>query len=429
MANDHGSQFFLTLGETRELQGVNTMFGRVVGDSIYNLLRIGDGEVGAGERPIYPTKVTGAEVLVNPFEDIVPKVLKTRPTVREEKDVLKKGKGKKKVPKVLLSFEDGEGEGDAPLVTRVKFNTKLVSGGGTDGSNKSLNNVREPTTASTNNPNISADPSATQRISQRKKPQSPSPLHVATPNKETQLPLPNDEISSRSPSVSTEPEQVERVSSLLNRTNAQIAELKASMKRSVPVAPKVTERRKTVLEQMIPENSIRGRKRKAGGTGADGQAFRIFKAFRTKLEKASPEIKPSASPSHAFKEKETQNNNGKLDTEEDDEEAHLCDLHFIANCQSCQSWDKHVSGYAEAGEDDDKGWMSHTLCFEKGYLGKDLTWKKKNEEELVVIDPREKAKEILGEQRVKKLANKVSKVWDRDRDSGRMPERRAGERI
>ena len=429
MANDNGSQFFLTLGETRELQGVNTMFGRVVGDSIYNLVRIGDGEVGASERPIYPTKITGAEVLVNPFEDMVAKVLEARATVREENSIPKKGKGKKKVPKVLLSFEDGEGEGDAPLVTRVKFNTKLVGGGGTDGSNKSLNGVREPTTISTNNSNTNAGPSATQRISQRKKPQSPSPLHITTPNKETQLPLPNDEMLSRSPSVSMEPEQVERVSSLLDRTNAQIAELKASMKRNAPVAPIVIERRKTALEQMIPENSIRGRKRKAGGTEADAQAFRMFKAFRTKLEKAPPEIKPSASPSHEFKEKEAQNDNGKLGTEEDDEEAHLCDLHFIANCQSCQSWDKHVSGHAEAGEDDDKGWMSHALSFEKDRLGKDLTWKKKNEEELVVIDPREKAKEILGEQRVKKLANKVSKVWDRDRDSGRMPERRAGERI
>lgn len=40
--------------------------------------------------------------------------------------------------------------------------------------------------------------------------------------------------------------------------------------------------------------------------------------------------------------------------------------------------------------------MSHALSFEKDRLGKDLTWKRKNEQELVVIDPREREREITG---------------------------------
>jgi len=173
------------------------------------------------------------------------------------------------------------------------------------------------------------------------------------------------------------------VSSLLDRTNAQIAELKASMKRNVPAAPTDSGRKKSALEQMIPENSMRGRKRKQGvnGDARDAQALSI-----------------------------------------------LCDLHFIANCQSCQSWDKQVDAAEDQGEDD-KGWMSHALSFEKDRLGKDLNWKRKNDEELVVIDPREKARDIKEEARAKKMARAgySTKAWDQDRDKGKTPERKAGE--
>jgi len=71
--------------------------------------------------------------------------------------------------------------------------------------------------------------------------------------------------------------------------------------------------------------------------------------------------------------------------------------------------------------------MSHALSFNKDRLGKDLNWKKKNEEDLVVIDPREKTKELVEEQKVKRQAKgKVvsSKAWDKDR---RLPDRRVGE--
>jgi peptidyl-prolyl cis-trans isomerase SDCCAG10 len=74
--------------------------------------------------------------------------------------------------------------------------------------------------------------------------------------------------------------------------------------------------------------------------------------------------------------------------------------------------------------------MSHALSFEKDRLGKDLTWKKKNEEELIVIDPREKEKTIREEQRAKKMARMggSTTAWDRDREKGRAPDKRAGER-
>jgi peptidyl-prolyl cis-trans isomerase SDCCAG10 len=82
----------------------------------------------------------------------------------------------------------------------------------------------------------------------------------------------------------------------------------------------------------------------------------------------------------------------------DDEDEAACDLHFIVGCQSCKAWDKQE----EEESDDDAGWMAHSLSFAKDRLGKDLEWKRKNEEDLLVIDPREEAKRHKAEVKGKK---------------------------
>lgn len=38
--NDNGSQFFFTFAATPELQGKHTIFGKVCGDTLYNLLKL-----------------------------------------------------------------------------------------------------------------------------------------------------------------------------------------------------------------------------------------------------------------------------------------------------------------------------------------------------------------------------------------------------
>jgi len=426
--DDNGSQFFLTLGKTEELNGRNTMFGRVVGDTIYNLMKIGEADLTdeGSERPLYPTMITGTEVLVNPFEDMVARVITAKTAGREEKAEQKK-KGMKKAGKTLLSFGGDEGEdgGDEPVIKKAKFNTKLVS-------------ALAPVNGSEDKRGEKASFKAKGEKSIRQqhiKAASPPALPKQNAHPERQLPLRDNEKPSLAPSSSPEPEQVEKVSSLLERTNAQIAELKASMKRNIPTVNTGSTRKKSALEQMIPENSMRGRKRKHGmkeDKAGDAQALEILKAFRAKLNKAPPEVSNASDiPIDKPEQSQVQVANGDAEAEED-EEAHLCDLHFIAHCQSCQSWDMLPVDTKQDAEDDETGWMSHALSFEKDRLGKDLTWKRKNEEELVVIDPREKAKGIKEEQRAKHLAkmgaSSSSKAWDRDRDRGRVPERMAGER-
>jgi peptidyl-prolyl cis-trans isomerase SDCCAG10 len=93
-----------------------------------------------------------------------------------------------------------------------------------------------------------------------------------------------------------------------------------------------------------------------------------------------------------------------------DEEEIPCDLHFVMGCQSCTAWDRQD----EEESDDDTGWMGHALSFAKDRLGKDLEWKRKNEEELVVIDPLEKAKEFKAEKKGKR-------EWDGAKGKRKIP--------
>lgn len=70
--NDNGSQFFITLNECQWLNEKHTIFGRVTGDTIYNVTAIGDIETGENDRPSDPCpKIINTEVILNPYDDIV----------------------------------------------------------------------------------------------------------------------------------------------------------------------------------------------------------------------------------------------------------------------------------------------------------------------------------------------------------------------
>jgi peptidyl-prolyl cis-trans isomerase SDCCAG10 len=67
------------LGKSEELTNKNTVFGRVAGDTIYNLAKMGEAEVAEGtERPLYPMKITHIEILINPFDDMKKRERKVR---------------------------------------------------------------------------------------------------------------------------------------------------------------------------------------------------------------------------------------------------------------------------------------------------------------------------------------------------------------
>ncbi|KAE8215923.1 hypothetical protein CF327_g849 [Tilletia walkeri] len=110
------SQFFITLDQTPELQNKHTIFGRIEGPTIYNVLALADVEMRKDEpdRPVYPPKLLTVEVLENPFDDIVPRI--TREERREQekaKQEAARAKKENRGPKAkknsaLLSFGEAE---------------------------------------------------------------------------------------------------------------------------------------------------------------------------------------------------------------------------------------------------------------------------------------------------------------------------------
>ncbi|KAK1968543.1 cyclophilin type peptidyl-prolyl cis-trans isomerase/CLD [Colletotrichum sublineola] len=405
MANEskpdtNGSQFFFTLDKAEELNNKNTLFGRVAGDTIYNLAKMGEAEVTPGtDRPMYPVKIVSIEILVNPFEDMVKR---SRVATQAPKTAPVEKKKKRKGGKQLLSFGDDEGDAEeVPVLKKTKYDTRIVMDVEDEepaekkpakAKSKSKAKVEKVSTRETQS-GPDPEPAEEQKTALTKQ--------ILPDGRKSEIPIRLQE------SPSPEPE-VRNTKSALEKTNEEIAALKASMKRSYQ--PEVVkETRKSALESMIPETSIRGRKRRPGGNGNprdDQQALDFLKAFKSRLEQA-PEDKSNGASSVG-------NEVAAREEKAGDEEAELCDLHFIADCQSCKAWDQ-----AAKEDSDDEGWMSRALSFKADKLGKDLRYRKKAEEELVVIDPREKARTLQEEKKASREARSGNsgREWDQARNS------------
>ncbi len=407
MANEsipdtNGSQFFFTLGKTEELTNKNTMFGRVAGDTIYNLAKMGEAEIAEGtERPLYAIKITHIEILTNPFEDMKKRERKVRheaprPVAAEMRQKKRKG------GRQLLSFGDEEGDAeDLPVVKKAKFDTRIVMDVDEEPAQKSIP-VRPSVKKETKTLDKETRVPEKRQSAPLRSPSAPEPVPAKKPP-----PSKTYDSDRSSPEVTEAPKK-----SLLERTNEEIAAIKASMRRTIHVEP-VKEKPKSALELMVPETSVRARKRRPGGNNTSAreeqEALDFLKAFRSKLDRA-PAEKPMPLPP---------TNEGEENGDQGEEEQ-VCDLHFIVNCQSCKAWDKEAKD-----ESDDEGWMSHTLSFAADKLGKDLSYRKKAEEELVVIDPLEKARTLKEDKRASREARSggFSRAWDRDRDRDRGRER------
>lgn len=122
--NSNHSQFFITLGACEWIDRKHTIFGKVTGNTIFNVLRMGEADVDDKDRPTEIIKILSVEVLWNPFDDIIPRDLshlkKQNNNVKPIESIAQKAKKELKAVKdsKLLSF--GEDEDDEEQESSIK---------------------------------------------------------------------------------------------------------------------------------------------------------------------------------------------------------------------------------------------------------------------------------------------------------------------
>ncbi|XP_077981158.1 spliceosome-associated protein CWC27 homolog [Glandiceps talaboti] len=123
--NDNGSQFFFTLDRAEHLNRKHTLFAKVTGNTVYNMLKLAEVETDRENRPLEPHKIKSTEVLSNPFDDIIPRRIRSKESDAEKKDK-KSSKSKATKNFSLLSFGE-EAEEDEEESVEVSKDLKSKS--------------------------------------------------------------------------------------------------------------------------------------------------------------------------------------------------------------------------------------------------------------------------------------------------------------
>ncbi|CUM48472.1 Peptidyl-prolyl isomerase CWC27 [Debaryomyces fabryi] len=118
---------FITMKTTPEFNNNYVLFGKIMGDSIYNVVKINESELESEETPMYPAEITDIKVLVQYFDDLV----ESREQITEP---AKKKAKKAKKPRVKLDYaledEDDTGfkmKSAHDLLSDSKLSNKLYS--------------------------------------------------------------------------------------------------------------------------------------------------------------------------------------------------------------------------------------------------------------------------------------------------------------
>ena len=394
--DDNGSQFFVTLDATPELERKNTLFGRLaVGDTIFNALRIGNLETDQLDRPLYPPKIISTEVLENPFNDIVPRSTveerEARQRQLEEEKAKATVKKAKKRNKALLSFGDDEEEGET-VKTKIKSVYDL-----------------EPSSVAPVAPAPEPQPAPVKR--KERKPSQPSQsqsqpvidLTDKSPPVPTSYAAPVPVVIHDSPPPEPKPASRKPSAPKLS-VEEQIASLKSELKslknkRAVEEEEELqnVKKGKKYLETEIQKYMTSGRAilgKRSRKTRREDDTLSKLTQFQRKIFGAVEQERPSS----------------KVVAE--DEDAPVCELHNVPGCMSC--FDRFGE---QPDEDDPKSLWGHKLVFAKDVFGKDDKYRVEREgADLEVIDPREREQAFAEEaKRARAESKETTKVFRQDR--------------
>ncbi|XP_053502140.1 spliceosome-associated protein CWC27 homolog isoform X1 [Ictalurus furcatus] len=370
--HDNGSQFFFTLGRADELNNKHTIFGKVTGDTVYNMLRLAEVECDGDERPLKPHKIRTTEVLHSPFDDIVPR--ETRVKKEKHKEEAKKSQSKATKNFSLLSFGE-EAEEEEEMVTQVSQTMK--------GKSKSSHDLLK------DDPKLSSVPVVDSRT---------SPGDASEGDDETQDQDDDDDDDDDDEDKKVRKKEMrERISKKLKKEKMEEEKSEAQEEtekssRSDELRKEARQLKKELLaikqrkeERMKPEENSAG----DGEKKASGEAVSEYLESKKKYE----EMRTQKLKKGSSREAQT---------------LALLDR-FKTKLSSAISETPEAPDDEELEEDDDKGWMTHVLQFdEQSRKVKDANMQ--DEDTFEIYDPRnpvnkrrrEESKKLLKEKKAKR---------------------------
>ncbi|XP_073440348.1 spliceosome-associated protein CWC27 homolog [Dendrobates tinctorius] len=351
--HDNGSQFFFTLGRADELNNKHTIFGKVTGDTIYNLLRLAEVDIGEEDRPVNPHKIRITEVLFNPFDDIDPRVTKKLKKEKPEEEAKQpKVKGTKNFK--LLSFGE-EAEEEEEEVNKVSETFK--------GKSKSSHDLLK------DDPRLSSVP-AIDNSKDSARPDSDSDEEENSSEDE------EDDMDS------DEKQQMkERISSKLK------VDPRKSAASAVQSSGDLPENKSSRSEELRKEARQLKRELNAAKRKREDEAKESEKA---KEAKEAEQIIANSALEEYMKEKEKykdcRKKNTKKGSSREEQTLSLLDR-FKSKLSQAITDAPEEEPVSETEEDDDKGWLSHVLQFdEKSQKVKDANMQ--DEDTFEIYDPR-----------------------------------------
>ncbi|KAI0369795.1 cyclophilin-like protein [Pilatotrama ljubarskyi] len=366
--NSNDSQFFITLNRADELNGKHTLFGRVVGDTIFNVLKIGEMEIDDNERPLYPPKIKRIRIIDNPFPNIVPRITaeekraqqRAREQAQREREEEQRRRGAKKDVK-LLSFGGEEEAEEEPVVFKKKpiVRPDLVD------------NPELPATISAVIPEPPA-PKTKEKFTKRDRTEESE--SQPSEKKSTKEKDDSDITTIREKHEREKAAQSNSRKSEIERMEAEIRKLTRRGEESDEEPAKKKPKKSLLEEEMAKYAKSRGVHKKGKGKKDEGDVLAALNSFRNKLKSTAVEDSPPP-------EQQEQ--------------------------QAAQSGEQKPPGEEEGMEvDNDTGFLGHALHFPKGNEEEVA----KAEREYEVIDPRARGARAKEEERERKRAMKAKDI-------------------
>ncbi|XP_017286681.1 spliceosome-associated protein CWC27 homolog isoform X2 [Kryptolebias marmoratus] len=373
-SHDNGSQFFFTLGRADELNNKHTIFGKITGDTVYNMLRLAEVECNADERPLNPHKIKTAEVLHSPFDDIVPRETKKVKKEKDKEDVkISQSKATKNFS--LLSFGE-EAEEEEEMVNQVSQTFK--------GKSKSSHDLLK------DDPRLSSVPA----VDRRKKQHTPG----NTADSGDEADDIEDDVYADEEYDSDKKERMrELVSQKLKKEKGAERAPDPSEEEREKKSSRSDELRKEVRQLKKELQAIKQRKEESSKPAADE-----VKEETKPTNEAVAEYLEGRKKYEELKKKKVKKGSNR-------EEQTMALLNRFKSKLSSAITEGPEEDVEELAEDDDTGWMAHVLHFdEQSRKVKDANMQ--DEDTFEIYDPRnpvnkrrrEESKKIMKEKKAKK---------------------------